>query len=666
MKNSLFFSVATRGMKANLNLEIPFILASSVMGGLFYIMLALVGNEYVQTRHGSLPMIIMFGVVLCGLLTAVFVLYANRFLIKNRNKELALYGILGLEKRHVARVLGIENAIRYLFVTVLSITGGQLLGLLAFVGLNRLTGDLSAGMGEYGFDPKNAVVTALFLLGLFILLHILNVVKVRMVNPIQLMSSGSRAEGEPKNNYLSLITGLVMMGAGYWIALTTKGTLDSLMMFFVAVLLVIGGTYALFKSLSIFILKAQKRNRHSFYRPTNFISVSGMLYRMRANAMGLASVCVLITGIMIAAAAGLSIYRGMEAMIANEIKHDFSMQGWTMDGTASEAEIREELSRLSAIVQKTEDTDNRIETIVTGYNLFFGIVMHDNELLAMVTENQVGRSIADAVFLSAMTVSDYNATNGTNLSLQPDEIYMTANNDTLKEKTSLVLSGKEYTVKPLDDTISSTIAIDMYTILVPDFSMMQELSKDYAMMNPQTNEILPPTYSLIVDWDMAKVNDGYTSRMQDVLAEEGIQAPRSEAEMRDGLYQINGSFVFIGLLVSLMFLTGTALITYYKQITEGYEDRRNFQIMKQVGLPDELIRKTTNRQLIWLFTLPLAIALIHTAVGSKILFRLLGLFGIRDWRFYFTTLGIAVGIIALVYFIVYKFTSREYYRIVAE
>lgn len=667
MKNSLFFGVATRSMKANRNLEVPFVLASSVMGMLFYIMLNLVGNSYVQTRHASLPVMMRFGVVFCGILTTVFVFYANRFLMKNRNRELALYSILGLEKRHVARVLGIENTIRYILVVALSITGGQLLGLLAFLWLNRLMGDMSVGMGEYGFDPANGVSTALFFLLLFGSVYMSNLFRVRISSPMELMSTGSRSEGEPKNNYFSLLSGLLLAGAGYYIALTTKGTLDSLMLFFIAVILVIGGTYQLFKSLSIFVLKSIKRNRNSFYRPVNFISVSGMLYRMRANAMGLASVCVLLTGIMIAGASGLTIYRGIEALVGGSMKNEYAIEGQKIRSSSSEAEVEEELSRLSAIVQKTESSEDKIGRIDTSVQFFAAVIQKGSQILPMTPENQKDMSLTSGTFLEVQTVSDYNRIHQTALTLGPDEVYMTSNSEEMQKHSSLELVETKYTVKPLDDKVSSRIAVEMYLILVPDYETLQRFGDYYVMIRPGEEKAADSEFSLSIGWDMAQSSEDYAKSAESILRAEGIEGQiQSKEKIRSFIYELNGSFVFLGLLISLMLLTGTTLITYYKQITEGHEDRGNIQIMKKVGLPDDLIKKTSNRQVVWLFALPLLVALLHTVVASKILFRMLGLFGIRDWSFYLVSLGMILVSIVIVYLFVYRLTSKEYYRIVTE
>ena len=290
MNMKLVGKFAIKNLKANRYIEVPFIIAAGIMLILFNIMASLMQNEYVLTRHKELPTFINMGIGVVFIFTFVFVVYANRFLIKRRNKEFALYGILGLEKKHIRKIILIEHIINYSLVAVIAISGGYVFGKLAFMGLNSLMKDTAVKIMDYPFSTQATAITLVYVLFLFVFVYLLNALSIKNASPVELLGREHRGEGEPKNRLVLLLIGLAFLVVGYYIALTINGILKSLLAFFIAVVLVIIATYILFITFSIFMLKIQKKNKNFYYKAKNFLSVSGMIYRMKSSAVGIASV----------------------------------------------------------------------------------------------------------------------------------------------------------------------------------------------------------------------------------------------------------------------------------------------------------------------------------------------------------------------------------------
>ena len=652
------FGFAKRNLHANRLLEIPFVLSIGIMFLLFNIMTSLLSNQYVLTRHADLPSVIQFGVAMVAIFTFIFVMYANGFLIKRRNKEFALYGILGLEKKHIRKILFIEYLVLFICALIIGIIGGYIFGKVTFIALNYLLKDTAGSLMDYPFSIKACVSTAVLAFVLFVITLIRNNIKIYLATPVQLLGNQHKGEGEPKNRYLFLLLGFILLGAGYAIALTVQGILSSLVYFFSAALLVLFGTYLLYISFSIFILKLQRGNEKYYYKPTHFLSVSGLLYRMKANAVSLASVSILSTGVLITLSVTAAIYSTIQKTVDYVMPREYLLSSDESVTTENKDEIEHIL--YTAANQGLE-ASNGLEDDYVSYGYDTAANRVGNELTVLKSEQA-----QKPYFMIVRDLASYNKRTHQQIELKDNEILMCANQKNLLDLDEVKIGDITYTVHKVPNFIPSTYAVESYGIIAKDFTVMKKIGEVLQMKNIDTGEYYTPNITANLNWNLkSNVVDKtkYFATQSTYAKEHSFDFETREATIKKA-YELNGGFLFLGILIGIIFIVGTVLITYYKQINEGYEDRDKFQIMKKVGLPDQLIHQTSNSQVLWLFLAPLAVATLHSLVASKIVSQLLGLFAVNSYMEYAQMLFAVIGIFFIVYFVIFRLTSRAYYRIV--
>lgn len=668
MNIALALKFAFKNIKANKILTVPFLISNAIMGILFYVMYSLSKMPYVHQRHSALPFFMQFAVVLIVIFSFIFMMYSNKIIMRKRNKELSLYGILGLEKRHIAKIVWVENVISFFIVTLFSIAGGHIFGKLAFLGIDALIKNYSANIMEYHFELEYASVTAIYLLLLFFVTYLINIVKISISTPMQLLSSQKKGEREPKIKWLHGIIGAICLSGGYYMALTTSGSLNSVGNFFIAVCLVIVGTYYLFISLSIFVLKLLKKNQKIFYKDVNFITISGMLYRMRANAIGLASIAILSTSIIITIASTFTIYSEMERLVHAFMPKAYETQirGIELLGDQSE-QILAKKEELQSLVFSNTKNQEKIVDFAIKEEMFLNLVETDGKL----ESRSNGSDFQNSAFFVFQILDTYNENNGTNFELNDHELYLSSNTKDIlgkPDRSALILADQEYKIKRFEDSYTvdydASYGIETHFILVKDLKALETLANYYTRFDPKLNRQRPQSMELIVNWNVQNEEDDYASRMEEMINARDLSFAQ-RANMEKDIYELNGGFLFLGIIIALLFLTGNILITYYKQISEGFDDREKYQIMKKVGLPNELIAKSTRRQILWIFFLPLFVAVIHCIFASKILYQLIQLFGLNSFGIFIQNFAITTAIFAVLYFIVFVITSRLYYKIVS-
>ena len=658
MKWGMAFGFAKRNLHANRLLEIPFVLSIGIMFLLFNIMVSLLSNHYVLTRHADLPSVIQFGVVIVAIFTFIFVMYANGFLIKRRNKEFALYGILGLEKKHIRKILFIEYFVLFICALIIGVIGGYIFGKVTFIALNYLLKDTAGSLMDYPFSIKSCVSTAVLAFVLFVITLIRNNIKIYLATPVQLLGNQHKGEGEPKNRYLFLLLGFILLGAGYAIALTVQGILSSLVYFFSAALLVLFGTYLLYISFSIFILKLQRRNEKFYYKPTHFLSVSGLLYRMKANAVSLASVSILSTGVLITLSVTAAIYSTIQKTVDYVMPRDYSLSSDEIVTTENKDEIEHIL--YTAANQGLE-VSNGLEDDYVSYGYETAANRVGDELTVLKSEQAL-----KPYFMIVRDLASYNKRTHQQIELKDNEILMCTNQKNLLDLDQVKIGDITYTIHKVPNFIPSTYAVESYGIIAKDFTVMKKIGEVLQMKNIDTGEYYTPNITANLNWNLKSnvVDKTKYFATQTTYAKEHSFDFETREETIKKAYELNGGFLFLGVLIGIIFIVGTVLITYYKQINEGYEDRDKFQIMKKVGLPDQLIHQTSNSQVLWLFLAPLAVATLHSLVASKIVSQLLGLFAVNSYMEYAQMLFAVIGIFFIVYFVIFRLTSRAYYRIV--
>ena len=653
MSFSMAKKFALQNLKANKLLEIPFVLSSSVMLILFNITASLVNNNYVITRHVVLPTLIKFGIVILAIFTFIFVQYAATFWLKRRSKEFALYGILGLEKKHVGKIISIEFLILFTIIWFAGIVGGYIFGQLCFLFLNFLMKDVSGRLMDYPFSISALINTTALVVVLYLIIIIGSLLRIYMSTPMELLQRTHKGEGEPKSRIIIMLTGFLLLAAGYGIALFVGGLLSSINYFFVAVLATIFATYLLYATFTVFMLKAQRNNK-SFYTPKRFLSVSGLLYRMKGNAISLASISILSAGVIISLSTTIAIYSNYIKLGDSIMPREYKIEA------GSENISNEDMAkRLQSLVESSVPDASMIKDEYTIFDMTTAAVKTGDTIAEYQRDSK-----ADPIFVIASDLDGYNWRTHQNFKLDEGEILL-GDNKNNKIGDTLKIGDRDFKVRKIDSIFPYEYSgVEGYSIVVKDMATLEFLREALDGLDINCS----------VYWDVDGVDD---KEYEDTLVKlkDGIKNQltgdgrsvydvSSRSEMIHNQYEVNGGFLFLGVLIGIIFLTGTVLITYYKQISEGYEDREKYQIMKNLGLSDDLIKKTTDSQICLMFYGPLIVAAIHCIVASKIIFRLLGLFGVSDALLYMICLGDVLLIFALIYFVIFKLTSKVYTNIV--
>lgn len=653
MSFSMAKKFALQNLKANKLLEIPFVLSSSVMLILFNITASLVNNNYVRTRHQVLPTLIKFGIVILAIFTFIFVQYAATFWLKRRSKEFALYGILGLEKKHVGKIISIEFLILFAIIWFAGIVGGYIFGQLCFLFLNFLMKDVSGRLMDYPFSILALINTTALVVVLYLIIIVGSVLRIYMSTPMELLQRTHKGEGEPKSRIIIMLTGFILLAAGYGIALFVGGLLSSINYFFVAVLATIFATYLLYATFTVFMLKAQRNNK-SFYTPKKFLSISGLLYRMKGNAISLASISILSAGVIISLSTTIAIYSNYIKLGDSVMPREYRIAAGS-ENISNEAMAK----KLQSIVESSVPDTSMIKDEYTTFDMTVAAVKTGNE----ISKYQRG-SKADPIFVIASDLEGYNGRTHQNIKLDEGEILLGENKNN-KISDTLKIGDRDFKVIKIGSIFPLEYSgVDGYNIVVKDMSTLE-----FVREALDGSDITCSIY-----WDVDGANDKeYMNRLTKLVSDmksefkgdgSGMIDVSSRSVMISNQYEVNGGFLFLGVLIGIIFLTGTVLITYYKRISEGFEDREKYQIMKKLGLSDDLIEKTTDSQICLMFYGPLIVAAIHCIVASKIIFRLLGLFGVSDASLYMICLGDVLFIFALIYFVIFKLTSKVYTNIV--
>ena len=659
MNNRFFSSLALRNIKSNKQLYIPFLLSSTAIIAMFFLMVSLMTNKFVQERSATLPTLFMIGVVVIGLFSVIFVLYTNSFLIKRRKKEIGLYGILGLEKKHVAKILFFESLFSSLLSIVAGLLTGLLFGRLAFMLLNfmlRMPNDIA-----YSTSLVSAGATiALFTL-IFGLTYLYNVSQFTFANPIKLLKGKQEGEKEPKGSLILFILSLILLGWGYGISITIPDPLAAIEKFFLAVLLVIIGTYLLFISGSIFILKALKNNKRIYYRPGAFISISGMLYRMKQNAVGLENICILASMVIIAVSTTITIYLGSEETLENQFPYEHNVKLFgDMDNVAEMNtrffEVQDE------VIALTEENGLDVEEMESYRSESFFGNLADGRFV--FEQSLLGEDFP--ILMMAIPLEDFNGMTGENYTLEEDEALFYHSTKTYTEG-GLAIGNKNYKLTEIENEFSADMAFtESIALVVPDVSHLLDIRADFMEEFPESNYI---TIDAEIGLDVEGTEEQKEQLVNRLNSEyNGVSGSFSQYQSRENQreewYSLNGGFLFLGIFLGLLFTIGTLLITYFKQVSEGFDDREKFQIMQKVGLDEDMIKDSTRSQIVWMFLLPIVIATIHVSFAYPIVRKLLLISGVTNDMTWLMTFIAVVIAFAAVYWMIYRVTSRVYYSIV--
>lgn len=662
MKRTILNRLAFKSMKAHRNMFFSYFLSSSLLFGLLFILLSLFNNSYLQENFPTLQPILGIGLFFAAILTLIIVLYSSRFLQKNQVKEFGVYHVLGLEKKHVRWILLVQNTVLYLATLVTSLLLGYFLGHFAFMLLNRMMQNTGIDFMDFEWSFATFALIAVLVTLAFAGVHLLNARSIQKMNPIQLLQEASQPQAQPKNRYLMVILGLVSVAIGYYIALfVIEDFKEAVPLVFAVLLFVILGTYLLFLSLSTLILKAMKKNKNYYYRTQNFLTVSGMVHRLGNNAASLATISILSSGVIMVFGCVLTLYSFLNSTIG-----DIETEGYMVTYYHHDT-VQDPAHPLEEIYQQIERDQTLLTDQHQAKNYRFNIGANCRMELDQGQWQVVEDATGEGTLFTFMTRSSYESEMGESLDLEPGQVAVADRHRDLDIGETLKVEGKSY---PVQQEVSDR-AIPTYDskiigiVFATDQDFVDFLRSIGRLYEADGQTHLKLTIQTSYDSPVDMDQEEYLAYVNDLLDyEHGHFVAIPQKAMARVFYALYGGLLFIGLMVGLVLMVGILLMLYFKQMEEGLSDRKNYQIMKQVGLPDSDIKKTISKQVLWVFFLPLLVALINNAVATKPIYYLFAGLGLVDIKILAGSFAIAAALYALIYFVFYLLTSRAYYQLV--
>lgn len=641
MNNFIYEKLAVTNLKNNRKTYVPYIFTGVLTVMMFYIIDALSRGKGIT--QDTLKICLQYATGVIVVFAVIFLFYTNSFLIKRRKKEIGVYNILGMGKRHIARMMAVET----ILTAGISILGGLVFGIifgkLMYLLLLKILHN-SVDM-QFSVNGTAIVQTVILFAGIFLLTYLYNILQIQLVNPVELLHGGNQGEKEPKSRWLLVIVGVAALGNGYWIALTTEAPLEALLKFFVAVVCVIIGTYALFIAGSIVVLKILRKNKAYYYNPKHFTSVSGMIYRMKQNGAGLANICVLSTMVLVMVSTTVSLYAGMEDILDSRFPRDVSI-------VCNEADTNKEETLQRLIKEQCEKAGVKITDRVRYRYGSMNAVLKGNNL------EKVEQYYPDNHFyyVEMITQEEYNRIEKQNVSLKEQEILTYTTNGKCGKK-QINIAGQNYQVKKelSEMTSQPKSTAEMYKTLYIVFANAEQIERIESF-----------SYA---DKFNLKGDDGKQKETLEQIQNEFYEkfpdgTMESRMLSRSSFYELYGGLFFIRIYLGSMFIMATVLIIYYKQISEGYDDRERYQIMQKVGMSKKEVKRSIRSQVLSVFFLPLVVAVIHVAVAFKVMTKILGVLNLTNVSLFAVCTIITIAVFAAFYIIVYSITAKEYYRIV--
>lgn len=641
MNNFIYEKLAVTNLKNNRKTYVPYIFTGVLTVMMFYIIDALSRGKGIT--QDTLKICLQYATGVIVVFAVIFLFYTNSFLIKRRKKEIGVYNILGMGKRHIARMMAVET----ILTAGISILGGLVFGIifgkLMYLLLLKILHN-SVDM-QFSVNGTANVQTVILFAGIFLLTYLYNILQIQLVNPVELLHGGNQGEKEPKSRWLLVIIGVAALGNGYRIALTTEAPLEALLKFFIAVICVIIGTYALFIAGSIVVLKMLRKNKAYYYNPKHFTSVSGMIYRMKQNGAGLANICVLSTMVLVMVSTTVSLYAGMEDILDSRFPRDVSI-------VCKQADVDHEEIIERLLKEQCEKAGVKITDRVWYRYGSMNAVLKGDKL-----EN-VNQYYPDNHFyyVEMMTQDEYNRIEKRNVSLEEQEILTYTTNGKCGKK-QINIAGQNYQVKKelSEMTSQPKSTAEIYKTLYIVFANAEQIER-----------IEPFSYA---DKFNLKGDDGKQKEALEQIQNEFYEkfpdgTMESRMLSRSSFYELYGGLFFIGIYLGSMFIMATVLIIYYKQISEGCDDRERYQIMQKVGMSKKEVKRSIRSQVLSVFFLPLVVAVIHVAVAFKVMTKILGVLNLTNVSLFAVCTIITIAVFAVFYIIVYSITAKEYYRIV--
>lgn len=661
MSSKIYGKLAITNLKNNRKTYVPYILMAVLSVMMYYIVGGMAQGNNGLSKNVKMIMGYMNGLLM--IFSVIFLFYTNSFLIKRRKREIGIYNILGMEKGHIAKMLAIEAVI----TAFISIFGGILLGIvfgkLMYLVLGKLLHyDISV---KFTVEIPVLEKTFAFFMAIFVLILLYNLLQIRIVSPVELLHGSDQGEREPKTKWLLAIVGAILLGTGYYIAQTTGNPLDAMTKFFFAVVCVVLGTYGLFIAGSIAVLKMLKKNKKYYYQAKHFTAVSGMVYRMKQNAVGLANICILSTMVLIMVSTTVCLYVGMNDIISVRYPRECEV---TIYRTNTQTE-----EKVHTIIEKIIRKNN---TKAENERIY-----HSGELTGYLDGNKMilDKYYSDKTSSSVVLIplADYNRLEEKNETLNDGEVLLFSTQTKSYGQNEIYLDDTKFNVKKeldksqLDEKNNDKDIPITYMIMKDEEPILNILKQTYekSTQNDETKaSLMAMTYYEAFDMKgSSELKKNVEQQIRTALSE---QVPETFCSCsgrqinKDSFYELYGSLFFMGMYLGFMFLMVTVLIIYYKQISEGYDDKGRYKIMQQVGMDKQEVKKSIRSQVLMIFFLPLIMAIIHVAAAFKVITKLLAMFSMTNITLFIECTIATIIVFAVIYCIVFMVTEREYYRIV--
>ena len=664
--NSIFYmKIAFTNMKKNRRTYIPYLLSCIGTSAMFYMMSAIAESGGMENVFAgdTIRAFMRMGVGIIGFFAVLFLFYTNSFLVKRRKKEFGLFNILGMEKRHIARVLLFET----LYTIIISLGLGIVLGIVLGKGMYLLLLRIMQFEIELGFSiPMISLKTTVILFTAIFVLSYLNTLRqIHLTKPVDLLKGGNQGEKEPKAKWLIALIGLICLLAGYGMAATAKNPIEVIGELFLAIILVIIGTYCLFISGSIVFLKILRKNKRYYYKPKHFTTISGMIYRMKQNAAGLANICILSTGVLLSVSTTFSLYAGLEDAMKTRYPREI--------GVGSIEIPREDAQKASKVIEETiqeqlVEVTNQISCQYATLNAFEKENGFSFDTESVENEINSGNAslINELCIIAIVPLEEYNRNTNAAETLEKDEILFAQMRGKEYEGKEVQLGDTTFKIKrtiegAVPEGEMAAFISNYYVVVVPDYETAVSFTQKYAGV-----DALRWYYGFDFEGD-----DKEEIKFQNILSEKLEKVnlniyTECREENRKDVYALYGSIFFLGIFLGILFLMATVLIIYYKQVSEGYEDRERFIIMQKVGMSHKEVKHSIHSQILLVFFLPLVMAVIHIIAAFPILERLLALLNLSNASLFKMVLMITVLVFAVLYAWIYAVTARTYYKIVSQ
>lgn len=666
--SKIYIKLAATNIKNSRQFYLPYLLTGILTAAMFYTIVSMQKNPGLAASGGGsdVQMILGFGIGVVIVFTAIFLFYTNSFIIKRRKKELGVYNILGMEKRHISKVLFWE----IVFTILVAVGGGLLLGVvfnkLLTMLLYRLIG-FASGIPFY-ISIDGIWMTILLFVGIYAMTLLYDFMQIKLSNPVELLHGGNVGEKEPKTKILMTVFGAICLGTGYFISVTVQNPIDAMSLFFVAVILVILGTYALFTAGSIALLKCLRKNKKYYYKTKHFTTVSGMIYRMKQNAVGLGNICILSTMVLVILSTTVSMYLGVDDELNVRFPNEIQVK-------VSYDDIPQNTEEVYKYMKEAVEATGRTITYTEGYGHLELAVLHDG-----------------AGFVSRWDIADasYDFSKLATVMVLTRESYQELTNETMPqmvqgemvivgapyyEQSTVSLMGEDYSVVESRELILNEYDYMMmgggsYYMIVSDAA---ELSRILEMARARDQEGWRATqykFSMAFDIDgtseekLACANN-LSGAIEQISEKFGGSVYFEARQLSyDSFYRLYGALFFLGIFLGTMFLMVTVLIIFYKQISEGYDDKERFAIMEKVGMSNTEVKSAIRAQIQTVFLLPIVTAAIHVTAAFPIITKMLAMMNLTNKTLFAGCLIGTIVVFAIIYLAVFLLTSRSYYKIV--